>query len=74
MTEPGEPGISVTVNGEERVLPGEPTVADLVEAEVDSVRGVAVALNASLVPRSTWASTAVADGDRIELLRAAQGG
>lgn len=66
--------ITVTVNGEERVLSGEPTVADLVAVEVDSVRGVAVAVNASLVPRSTWASTAVADGDHIELLRAAQGG
>jgi sulfur carrier protein len=35
---------------------------------------VAVAVNASLVPRSTWAATTVAEGDRIELLRAVQGG
>jgi sulfur carrier protein len=66
--------VKVTVNGEERLLAGAPTVADVVAAEVASVRGVAVAVNAELVPRSTWGSTAVADGDRIELLRAAQGG
>jgi sulfur carrier protein len=66
--------VTVTVNGEPRVLTGAPTVAEIVAAEVDTLRGVAVAVNASLVPRSTWASTAVADGDRIELLRAAQGG
>jgi sulfur carrier protein len=66
--------VTVTVNGEPRVLTGAPTVAEVVAAEVGTPRGVAVAVNASLVPRSTWASTAVADGDRIELLRAAQGG
>jgi sulfur carrier protein len=74
MSEPGVHHVSVTVNGEPRVLTGSPTVAEVVAAEVASVRGVAVAVNAALVPRSTWASTAVADGDRIELLRAAQGG
>jgi sulfur carrier protein len=62
------------VNGEARVLVGVPTVADVVAAEMSSVKGVAVAVNAALVPRSTWASTPVVDGDCIELLRAAQGG
>jgi sulfur carrier protein len=66
--------VQVTVNGEPRVLAPATTVADVVAAEVATVRGVAVAVNASLVPRSTWAATTVAEGDRIELLRAAQGG
>ena len=66
--------MKVTVNGEARELAGTPTVADVVAAELPSPRGVAVAVNADLVPRSTWASTPVAEGDRIELLRAAQGG
>jgi sulfur carrier protein len=66
--------VSVTVNGEARVLAATTTVAEVVTAEVGSVRGVAVAVNSSLVPRSTWSGTALADGDRIELLRAAQGG
>ena len=67
-------GVTVTINGEARVLPGAPTIAEVVAAEVESIRGVAVAVNASLVPRSTWPTTVVAEGDRIELLHAAQGG
>jgi sulfur carrier protein len=66
--------VKIFVNGETRVLVGAPTVADVVAAELSSIKGVAVAVNAALVPRSTWASTPVADGDQIELLRAAQGG
>ncbi|MEV6526437.1 sulfur carrier protein ThiS [Longispora urticae] len=37
-------------------------------------RGVAVAVNGTVVPRSTWTSTALADGDVVELLTAVQGG
>ena len=37
-------------------------------------RGVAVALDAEVVPRSEWATTAVSDGARIELVQAVQGG
>ena len=66
--------MNVTVNGEPRVLAPATTVAEVVAAEAGTVRGVAVAVNAAVVPRSTWAATVVADGDRIELLRAAQGG
>lgn len=69
---PGGP--RVTVNGRTRVLDPGATVADVVAAEVVTTAGVAVAVNESLVPRSRWSATALAGGDRIELLRAAQGG
>ena len=36
--------------------------------------GVAVALNDVVVPRSQWETTTVADGDRIEIIHAVQGG
>ena len=35
--------------------------------------GVAVARNAAVVPRSQWHSTALAEGDEIELVTAVQG-
>jgi sulfur carrier protein len=66
--------VHVTVNGGPRDYDGTVTVADLVAAEAPSPKGIAVAVNAELVPRSMWAATEVADGDRIELLTAAQGG
>lgn len=36
--------------------------------------GIAIALNGEVVPRSEWTVTEVTEGDRIEVLVAAQGG
>lgn len=64
----------------ELVLNGEPTsvdyddLAQLVSDNAPSTRGVAVAVNQEVVPRSEWISTRLADGDRVEILAAAQGG
>jgi sulfur carrier protein len=52
------------------------TIAELL-AERDikmGQRGIAVALNGSVVPRSAWGETALSPGDRIEIVRAMQGG
>jgi len=37
-------------------------------------RGVAVAVDAEVVPRGEWETFAVADGARVEVLIAVQGG
>jgi sulfur carrier protein len=73
MIDPGA-RVTVTVNGSPRSLEPELTVAGLVSVVAASPRGVAVAVNAEVVPRSAWASTTLAEGDRVELLTAAQGG
>jgi len=68
--------LTVTVNGEPRdVAPGA-TVADVLDAlGVDPERrGIAVALDAEVVPRGAWDATAVAEGARLEVLTAIQGG
>lgn len=36
--------------------------------------GVAVAVNAAVVPRSQWAERALTEGDDVELVTAVQGG
>lgn len=66
--------IATVVNGEDRSFEEGTTVRELVAALVGEARGVAVAVNAEIVARSEWAARQVADGDRIEVLRAAQGG
>lgn len=66
--------IAAVVNGEDRPLEDATTVGELVAALVGEGRGVAVAVNGEIVARSEWAATPIADGDRIEVLRAAQGG
>lgn len=52
----------------------EATVADAVAAWCASPRGVAVAVNGTVVPRSLWAGTVLAPGDRVEIVTAAAGG
>lgn len=64
------------------ILNGEPrgfdvavsTVAGLVAALGLDVRKVAVERNLEIVPRSAYAATALADGDRIEIVHFIGGG
>ncbi len=54
--------------------PGPATVADVVAAWCPSPRGVAVARNGVVVPRSRWSDEPVAAGDALEIVTAAAGG
>jgi sulfur carrier protein len=64
----------VTVNGEQRELADGATVASLVDQLSAPSRGVAVALDGEVVPRAQWPATLVAEGARIEVVAAIQGG
>jgi sulfur carrier protein len=66
--------IAVVVNGSSTQVESGATVAALVGRLDADARGVAVAVNEAVVPRSAWAATALQPGDRVEVLRAAQGG
>lgn len=51
------------------------TLSSLVEAKVDTTsRGLAVALNGSVVPRALWHETQLQSGDSVEIVQARQGG
>ncbi|MER6568633.1 sulfur carrier protein ThiS [Streptomyces sp. NPDC001093] len=66
--------MSISVNGERReIVPG--TALDaVVRSLAPSPSGVAAAVNETVVPRAQWATTALAAGDRVEVLTAVQGG
>ena len=49
-------------------------MADLVARWCPSPRGIAVARNGEVVPKSRWDRTPLAHGDRIEIVTAAAGG
>lgn len=67
--------MNVRVNGEPRAFDDGTTVAEVVSTLVESAeRGVAVALDGDVVPRSEWPATRLADGQSVEVLRAVQGG
>ena len=64
----------LTVNGREHTDEDGVSVAALVDRLARRRRGVAVAVNGTVVPRSTWETSRLADGDAVEVLTAAQGG
>jgi thiamine biosynthesis protein ThiS len=66
--------MNITVNGKNRELTGEPTVATLLEALGLDVARVAVELNRDILPRERFAETALAEGDRVELVQFVGGG
>jgi sulfur carrier protein len=65
---------AVTVNGTPWDGPAGATVADVVARWCASPRGVAVARNGDVVPRSSWDGTRIDSGDQIEIVTAAAGG
>jgi thiamine biosynthesis protein ThiS len=62
------------VNGEERSIEAVADIAGLVAALGLDGRKVAVERNLEIVPRSTYAATPIADGDRIEIVHFIGGG
>jgi sulfur carrier protein len=68
--------IALSINGEPvSVAPGS-TIADLVTqlTEEDDPKGVAVAVDRCVVPRSEWATTLARAGSLVEVVSAAAGG
>ena len=67
--------MTVFVNDQPRALAAGTALADLLrERGLAERKGVAIALNDEVVPRSTWPARPLADGDRILVIQATQGG
>lgn len=68
--------MNVIVNGDEKAMPEGTTIEALLVAlgAPQSGRGVAVAKDGEVVPRSQWHRTMLAAGDQLEVLSAVQGG
>jgi sulfur carrier protein len=68
--------VTILLNGEERSLAPGTTVRALLDAldVPGGARGVAVAVDAEVVPQGQWDTTELDDGARVEVLRAIQGG
>jgi sulfur carrier protein len=70
--------MNLSVNGEPRQS-ASANLADLWRLETahlkfDSPKGYAIALNGVLIRKDKWQSTRLIDGDRVEIVRAMQGG
>jgi sulfur carrier protein len=68
--------MTIELNGERIELTSGASVAEAVEhvgADGDR-RGVAVAVDGEVVPRSAWEQTMLSEGQKIEVVGAIQGG
>jgi sulfur carrier protein len=68
--------VTILLNGEAHDFAPGTTVRALLDAldVPGGARGVAVAVDAEVVPRGEWETTELGDGARVEVLRAIQGG
>ena len=67
--------MNIRVNDEPRTIGQNCTVAGLLaELGFAGRKGFAVAVNDAVVARAAWPAHALADGDRILLIQATQGG
>jgi sulfur carrier protein len=66
----------ITVNGKRTEVPAGATVRSLLDQlhRTPDGRGVAVALEGEVVPRTAWPRTEISDGAHVEVVVAVQGG
>jgi len=68
--------LALSVNGQPVRVPAGTTIADVVTQLTEEVdpKGVAVAIDRCVIPRSEWATTAARAGSLVEVVGAAAGG
>jgi sulfur carrier protein len=66
--------VKVTANGRPVELPGQASLTDLLTVLGLGARWVVAERNGEPVPRADMPTTILADGDRVELVRAVAGG
>ncbi len=69
--------IHIEVNGEAAEHPAGTTVAELLRTrglDPAAPKGIAVAVNDEVVPKSDWGAAVLQDGHRVEVITARQGG
>lgn len=66
------------VNGEPRDCDADTVDAlfrrEAEESGIEDAQGIAIALNGRVLRRKDWADTTITPGDRVEIVRAMQGG
>jgi len=66
--------ITLTINGAPRQLPVNTTVVALIEEMGLAGKRIALERNGDIVPRSTFTTQTLADGDKLEIVVAVGGG
>jgi len=68
--------MNIKINGEDIILKEQMNLSDFVKMRLNTTepKGVAVAMNDTIIPKSKWKDTVVNENDNIEIVHAVQGG
>ena len=65
----------IYINDQEHLFEEEQSLTDLFKSlKIDAMKGVAVALNNAVIPRSEWNNYIIKQNDKLLLIKATQGG
>ncbi|MCL2207332.1 MAG: sulfur carrier protein ThiS [Fibromonadales bacterium] len=65
--------MKLSINGETKEM-NFATLAQWASAELENAKGIAIAVNESVIPNSKWDRCALKDGDKILVVTATCGG
>lgn len=66
--------MKITLNGQIKNINNETTLLELINSLNQNTTGVAIAVNADVIPKSQWAKLEINENDKLEILSIAQGG
>ena len=68
--------MKIKLNGELKILNDSNLLDEVIKSYLNGkeARGIAVALNSTIVPKQKWNETALNENDEIEIVHAVQGG
>jgi len=67
--------MNIYINNKIQEIAGQPKITDALHAlNIVSQKGIAIAINNNVIPRSEWESYALQADDKLTLIKATQGG
>lgn len=66
--------MDIIINGKPQTFDSNISVAEMIASTYDSGKGIAVAVNNTLIPRNQWATRQLVENDEIVIIKAAYGG
>lgn len=66
--------ITVNVNNTAHTLPSPSTLQDLLAQLQISEKGIAVAVNDQIISKNSWSDHQLAEGEKVLVIKATQGG
>ena len=68
-------GMEITINDQNKNVTDNLSVQHLLDLEIpDKQKGIAVAVNDSVVPKQDWAGRKLCENDKVLIIKATQGG